>query len=982
MSLFELLVPSIYVIAAIFYALLGLYAWRKRPAAGVESFAWIMLSMSIWSFTYALEIFFPLLQTKLMVLNFEYIGILGVPIFIFNFALDFTGRSHLITSKWRILLWSVPAAILLLTWTNPLHQLMWDQATTLRSGALTLLDVQFGPASWTHIIFTFVLVIASCIILVMELLQRPGTLRLQISLVILSIFFSLFGSSTFVLDVSPINGLDFAPLFFLPAAVGLSWVTLSYRLSEILSIEHITVLKNMKDSVIVMNGQKRILYINHVAERLLNLTEDTVIGQPFQQVAGKYAAILDPYLKGEEQHDEIEINEGDEEKTFELFVSPIRSSTHTVPDVIITLHDITQRKEREEELSRHGAIMAAISSAAEQFLKTSDWELSIADVLKKLGQAADVSRVFVTINPMSDHGVHFSKLKHEWSQNNVPYTTSPLSHVALPVIVEGEWWASITFDEYRHERQWTSMELEAFQTAASILAAAETRARTVEQLHRRQLALSLLQDIVTASLQARNMHDMADIATERLAKLVQADGCFLTLWNDATKITIPVAAFGKQQETYSNISVSAGEKTFTMSCLELERTLAIEDVNNTPYAAPSVVKLFSSRSILALPLIATEKKLGAILVSYETQHFFIDEEIKICEQAAALVALALEKFQAMDEARQRADTSESLRKAGIAIAEKVELNQAVNHVLEQLKQMVPYDSASIQLRSGDELYIIGGHGWKNSQDVLNLRFPIPGNNPNTVVIERGSPFYLPDAGEVYEHFKDPPHDHIRSWLGIPLIVQEKVIGLLAIDSSNPNDFSEREIEIASEFAKQVASTLENARILQETQTRAVTDVLTGVFNRRGLMELGEVEFTRALALNRPFSAIMLDLDHFKIINDTHGHAAGDVCLHEFAKRCKSCIREIDYIGRYGGEELIILLPDAHMKASMNIAERLRIAISKSPILVDNKRINITASLGVACKDENTNSLEMLIARADQAMYIAKHNGRNRVAVSP
>jgi diguanylate cyclase (GGDEF)-like protein len=464
--------------------------------------------------------------------------------------------------------------------------------------------------------------------------------------------------------------------------------------------------------------------------------------------------------------------------------------------------------------------------------------------------------------------------------------------------------------------------------------------------------------------------------------LVQADGCFLTLWNDATKITIPVAAFGKQQETYSNISVSAGEKTFTMSCLELERTLAIEDVNNTPYAAPSVVKLFSSRSILALPLIATEKKLGAILVSYETQHFFIDEEIKICEQAAALVALALEKFQAMDEARQRADTSESLRKAGIAIAEKVELNQAVNHVLEQLKQMVPYDSASIQLRSGDELYIIGGHGWKNSQDVLNLRFPIPGNNPNTVVIERGSPFYLPDAGEVYEHFKDPPHDHIRSWLGIPLIVQEKVIGLLAIDSSNPNDFSEREIEIASEFAKQVASTLENARILQETQTRAVTDVLTGVFNRRGLMELGEVEFTRALALNRPFSAIMLDLDHFKIINDTHGHAAGDVCLHEFAKRCKSCIREIDYIGRYGGEELIILLPDAHMKASMNIAERLRIAISKSPILVDNKRINITASLGVACKDENTNSLEMLIARADQAMYIAKHNGRNRVAVSP
>ena len=336
----------------------------------------------------------------------------------------------------------------------------------------------------------------------------------------------------------------------------------------------------------------------------------------------------------------------------------------------------------------------------------------------------------------------------------------------------------------------------------------------------------------------------------------------------------------------------------------------------------------------------------------------------------------------MDEARQRADTSESLRKAGMAVAEQVELNQAVNRVLEQLKQMVPYDSASVQLRSGNELYIIGGHGWGNLQDVLNLRFPIPGDNPNTVVIERGTPYYLSNAGEVYKQFKSPPHDHIRSWLGIPLIVQEKVIGLLAIDSSEPNDFSEQEIEIASEFAKQVATTLENARILQETQNRAVTDPLTGIYNRRGVIELGEVEFSRAMALNRPFSAIMLDLDHFKKINDTYGHAAGDVCLHEFAQRCKSCIREIDYIGRYGGEELILLLPEAHMKASMNIAERLRTAISKTPVQYEGKEISITASLGVACIDENTNSLDMLIARADQAMYIAKHNGRNRVAVSP
>jgi diguanylate cyclase (GGDEF)-like protein/PAS domain S-box-containing protein len=829
----------------------------------------------------------------------------------------------------------------------------------------------------------------------MELLQRPGSLRLQISFVILSIIFSLLGSSTFVLDISPIEGLDLAPLFFLPAAIGLSWVTLQYRLSEILSLEHIIVLQNMKDCVIVLDEQKRVLYINKVAEDLFKLTEDSVIGQPFQYVAGKFADVLAPLLmNGNERHEEIQITEEEEEKTYEIFVSPILSSKQHSPDVIITLHDITHRKEKEEELSRHGEIMSAISRAAEQFLKASDWEHNITGVLEKLGQAADVSRVYVTINPMNDAGGNFTNLKYEWAPK--PKKTrplveekgedsirhgSPLSQVALPIIVDGEWWASITFDEYRRERQWTSLELEAFQTAANILGAAEARARTVKQLDRRQLALSLLQDIVTVSLQAANLRDMAEVATERLAKLIEADGCYFTLWNDSNNQVIPIAAYGVQKEVYSNITVTSDEKTFTQSCLEMERTLIVDDVNSSPYASASVVGMFPSVSILALPLIALKKKLGAVIVSFETPHRFNEEEVQICEQAASLIALALEKFQAMDEAQRRADTSETLRKAGMAVAEQVELGQAVSHVLEQLKQMVPYDSASVQLREGDELYIIGGHGWGNSEDVLNLRFPIPGNNPNTVVIERGTPYYLPDAGEVYKQFKNPPHDHIRSWLGIPLIVQEKVIGLLAIDSSEPNDFSEQEIMIATEFANQVATTLENARILKETQTQAVTDPLTGLNNRRGLMEAGEIEFSRALLLNRPFSAIMLDLDHFKTINDTHGHAVGDIVLSEFAKRCRSCIREIDYIGRYGGEEIIILLPDAHMKASMNIAERLRTAIAKKMVQIGEKEINITASLGVACKDENTTSLEMLIARADQAMYIAKHNGRNRVAVS-
>ena len=134
-------------------------------------------------------------------------------------------------------------------------------------------------------------------------------------------------------------------------------------------------------------------------------------------------------------------------------------------------------------------------------------------------------------------------------------------------------------------------------------------------------------------------------------------------------------------------------------------------------------------------------------------------------------------------------------------------------------------------------------------------------------------------------------------------------------------------------------------------------------------------------MKRPFCCMMLDVDHFKQINDNYGHSIGDQVLQEFAKRCKSSVRDVDLIGRYGGEELVILLPETDSDTARHVAERLRASIQEKPIKVSNQELNVTVSIGVSRKDENTLQLETLIARADQAMYIAKHKGRNCVAMS-
>jgi diguanylate cyclase (GGDEF)-like protein len=215
-------------------------------------------------------------------------------------------------------------------------------------------------------------------------------------------------------------------------------------------------------------------------------------------------------------------------------------------------------------------------------------------------------------------------------------------------------------------------------------------------------------------------------------------------------------------------------------------------------------------------------------------------------------------------------------------------------------------------------------------------------------------------------------------LRLPLIFEENLLGILWIWGK---ELTKADLPIMSIFAKQIGVSLERARLFQEVQSLALTDPLTSLQNRRSLFELGRVEFARAQRMNRPFCCMMLDLDHFKQVNDNYGHLVGDQVLQEFAKRCRDSVREVDLVGRYGGEEFIILLPETDRKTSMQMAERLRASIASIPIKLFDREISVTVSIGVATQDEHTTDLETLIARADQAMYIAKYKGRNCVAIS-
>lgn len=174
---------------------------------------------------------------------------------------------------------------------------------------------------------------------------------------------------------------------------------------------------------------------------------------------------------------------------------------------------------------------------------------------------------------------------------------------------------------------------------------------------------------------------------------------------------------------------------------------------------------------------------------------------------------------------------------------------------------------------------------------------------------------------------------------------------------------------------------ERKRVEQELRRMATTDPLTGLWNRRRFMELSEGELSRLRRYGRPVSVLMLDIDHFKAVNDTNGHAAGDEALCLLADLCRAELRETDHLGRLGGEEFAVLLPETGLDEAADVAERLRQRLAAGAFpLPCGVTLRMTVSIGVASCAEDDTTVDGALGRADRALYRAKNGGRNRVAV--
>jgi len=226
-----------------------------------------------------------------------------------------------------------------------------------------------------------------------------------------------------------------------------------------------------------------------------------------------------------------------------------------------------------------------------------------------------------------------------------------------------------------------------------------------------------------------------------------------------------------------------------------------------------------------------------------------------------------------------------------------------------------------------------------------------------------------------------PEEHaLGGFAAFPVVTNERLAGLLALGGKSLARMPPDSAGFLGQVANQSYIVMENSRLFERVRNLSIHDGLTGLYNHRHIMELVQAEFDRVDRYHAPFSVLMIDIDHFKKVNDEHGHPAGDTVLAEIAGVIQGCLRTVDGVGRYGGEEFVVLLPQTPHDEAMRTAERVRSQVGGHVFQAQDDALQVTISIGVATAPADASGTAAGVVReADKALYRAKSAGRDRTA---
>jgi diguanylate cyclase (GGDEF)-like protein len=453
------------------------------------------------------------------------------------------------------------------------------------------------------------------------------------------------------------------------------------------------------------------------------------------------------------------------------------------------------------------------------------------------------------------------------------------------------------------------------------------------------------------------------------------------LWVNDAGTHLRISELSTASDDINDAPFALGDGVLAAAALRKERVAlsALKPSYKVPYyAGPCPV-----RGLLAIPVLEDGKLRGVLSVDRSSEAPFSPHEEELAAQAARFCLRAIQNervFLQLERAKvEQGKLYRAAQSLGAALSEKDVLEAGVRAA----REIASFDLAAVTTFDPESrTHQVVAAASATDVDVNDLVGAKFGHNHGLVSMVVQNKFPLPYKGE-HDHgrqvvlTKHYPWPSVPSLLVLPLVLHDRALGTLILGAKRTRAFGDAVRPTLEVLASHLAVSLANARMVAKLEQMATTDGLTGLLNKRAMLDAAEQKVAAAARFGRKLSVLVTDLDHFKKVNDTYGHDVGDCVIKGLAEILKRNKRTTDVVARFGGEEFVALCEQTDEKGAMLLAERIREELSKTTFHTERGPLKVTCSIGIATFPEGGVDWESLFKASDDALYVSKRSGRNR-----
>jgi diguanylate cyclase (GGDEF)-like protein len=498
---------------------------------------------------------------------------------------------------------------------------------------------------------------------------------------------------------------------------------------------------------------------------------------------------------------------------------------------------------------------------------------------------------------------------------------------------------------------------------------------SVDTMHQRRL--EALHDVSVAAASVLDPLELTRITLDETVRIFGAERAFLFLTDPDTDALVPY--LGRDAQRQDLVELTGYSTTLVERAHQSGEPLVVTGSDEGLALGSQSAMVHGLRSIMVTPLHVKGRLHGVVyLDSRVVKGVFTDDDVELLAAISNHIALSMETARATQlelavrTAKRDRDLAQLLHAAMTDIGGSLDPDEVALRSVTTVRRVLDAATAILLRKSADDMVAVARAGAGAEPETTREDDPELAallDHPPTGHFGRAEAEALPAA----------LGDGVTSWLAVQVRLRGEQLGLLLAGIGPGRDFTPAEVELANVLAGYSATALENALLFRRVGDLATQDGLTGLFNRRHFFDLAHTHVEAAHRSGRPLAALMLDIDHFKNINDTYGHGVGDEVIREVGRRLAMVLRTSDILCRYGGEEFAVLLAETSTrKQAYGAARRLHDAVTAEPIATASGPLAVTVSGGLAGPAE-ASSLEILLKQADEALYVAKRNGRDQVS---